>query len=433
MAISKSIPALLLACTAMLAAAQVRSAPRPRPTPSAKDRVAGDLKDAEDLLQKQQYQQAEEKLQAIIIKQSDNPQAWFDLGFAQGRVGKTTDSITAYRKATELSPKWFEAQQNLGFALAKSGDLAGAAAALKTAVTLKPTTGGQQALSRAWLTLAQVTEASQPQEALTAYQKSLELDAENSEAKLGVARLTQRAGNSAAAEQQYLKLAESGDTESLGRLIGLYIEQKRYADAEAWLRKYLSANPSNTMAQTQLGKLLAAEGKTQDAIAALEPAYNAAPTPALARELAELYLQAKQYDAAVKLLQPLVAQNPNDAQLHLDYGQALARTHNYSDAQAELIKALQLNPKLVEAYFDLAYSAEQNKNYELTIRVLDARAKLQPDSPATYFLRATAYDNLRMYKPAAENYKLFLAAAEGKFPDQEFQARHRLKAIQPER
>jgi hypothetical protein len=36
-----------------------------------------------------------------------------------------------------------------------------------------------------------------------------------------------------------------------------------------------------------------------------------------------------------------------------------------------------------------------------------------------------------MYKPAAENYKLFLAAAEGKFPDQEFQARHRLKAILP--
>src|SRR5262249_59993036 len=99
----------------------------------------------------------EEKLEAIDSKQNDNPQAWFDLGFAQGRLGKTADSIISYKKATELSPKWFEAQQNLGFALAKSGDLTGAAAALKIAVTLKPTTGGQQALSRAWLTLAQVT------------------------------------------------------------------------------------------------------------------------------------------------------------------------------------------------------------------------------------------------------------------------------------
>ncbi|HET9285024.1 MAG TPA: tetratricopeptide repeat protein [Candidatus Angelobacter sp.] len=432
MVISKSIPALLLVCTAVLTAAQVHSAPHSRPTPSAQDHAADDLKDAEDLLQKQQYQLAEEKLQALVSKQNDNPQAWFDLGFAQGRLGQTADSITSYRKAAELSPKWFEAQQNLGLALAKSGDLPSAAAALKIAVALKPIAGGQQALSRAWLSLAQVTEESQPQEALAAYQKSFELDPANSEAQLGVAKLTQRAGNSAAAEQEYLKLAESGDKESVGRLISLYIQQKRYADAETWLRKYMAANPGNMAAQIQLGKLLAAEGKTQDAIAALEPAYNSAPDPTLARELAALYLDAKQYDGVAKLLQGLVAQNPADAQLHLDYGQALVHLHKYPEAQTELLKALQQNSRLIDGYFDLAYSAQQNKNYELVIRVLDARAKLQPETPGTYFLRATAYDSLRMYKPAAENYKHFLAVAAGKFPDQEFQARHRLKAILPD-
>lgn len=432
MVISKSIPALLLAWTAVLTAAQVHSAPHPRPTPSAEDHAADDLKDAEDLLQKQQYQQAEEKLQALVAKQNDNPQAWFDLGFAQARLGQTADSITSYRKATELSPKWFEAQQNLGLALAKSGDLPGAAAAFKIAVTLKPTTGGQQALSRAWLSLAQVTEESQPQEALAAYQKAVELDPANSDAVLGAAKLAEHSGNSAAAEQQYLKLAESGNSEGIGRLVGLYIQQKRYADAETWLRKYMAANPGNMAAQIQLGKLLAAEGKTQDAIAALEPAYNSAPDPTLARELAALYLDAKQYDSAAKLLQGLVAQNPADAQLHLDYGQALVHLHKYPEAQTELLKALQQNSQLIDGYFDLAYSAQQNKNYELVIRVLDARAKFQPETPGTYFLRATAYDSLRMYKPAAENYKHFLAVAAGKFPDQEFQARHRLKAILPD-
>jgi len=67
----------------------------------------------------------------------------------------------------------------------------------------------------------------------------------------------------------------------------------------------------------------------------------------------------------------------------------------------------------------------------LAIRALDARAQLLPETAATYWLRATSYDNLRAYKPAAENYKLFLAASGGKSPDQEFQARHRLKAIEP--
>jgi tetratricopeptide (TPR) repeat protein len=431
MGITKAIAAALLASLALSALAQTRPVHKSSPAVTRNDRSADALKDAESLLQKQQYSQAEEKLRALIDTQSENPQAWFDLGFAQSHQGKITEAIAAYKKATQLDPKWFEAQQNLGLALAKSGDLTAAAAALKTTVTLKPTIGGHQALAAAWLSLAQVTEESQPQESLVAYQKASELDPTNSDAQLGTARMAERSGNTATAEQQYLKLAAAGNNDSIERLISLYLKQKRFADAETWLHKYISANPQNAAAQLQLGKLLAAEGKTQEAIAVLEPLYKNSPDSKLARDLASLYLEIKQYPAAANLLRPLIQQSPTDAQLHLDYGTALMHQLKYPEAQVVLLKAVQLNPNLLEAYSDLAYAAEQNKNYELTIRVLDARAKLQPETPATYFLRATAYDNLRMYKPAAANYKLFLEVAGGKFPDQEFQARHRLKAILP--
>lgn len=432
MGIIKAIATTVLASCVLLAAAQTRPPQKAHPQVAAEDRAADALKEAESFLQKQQYPQAEEKLQAIVLKQAQNPQAWFDLGFAQSHQGKTAEAIAAYKKAAAFDPKWFEAQQNLGLALARSGDFPAATAALKTAVTLRPTVGGQQALAAAWLSLAQVTEDSQPQDSLAAYQKAAELDPANAEAQLGIARMAERSGNAAAAEQQYLKLAAAGNNDSIESLISLYLKQKRFSDAETWLHKYLAANPQNTAAQLQLGKLQAAEGKTQEAIATLEPLYKTSPDPKLARELAGLYLATKQYPAATDLLRPLIVHSPNDAQLYLDYGSALMHQLKYAEAQAVLLKAVQLEPDLVEAYPDLAYAAEQNKNYELTIRVLDARAKLQPETPATLFLRATAYDNLRMYKPAAANYKLFLAAAGGKFPDQEFQARHRLKAILPD-
>ena len=432
MGIHKAIAITMLASCTLLAIAQTRPPLKAHPQTATEDRATDALKDAESLLQKQQYSQAEEKLQALIATQSENPQAWFDLGFAQSHQGKNAEAVASYKKATQLSPKWFEAQQNLGLALAKSGDLTSAAAALRTAVTLKPTVGGQQALAGAWLSLAQVTEESQPQDSLAAYQKAAELNRANPEAQLGIARMAARSGNTAAAERQYLKLAETGNNDSIEQLITLYLKQKRFADAESWLHKYISANPQNAAAQLQLGKLLAAEGKPQEAIAMLEPLYKASPDPKLARALASLYLETRQYPAAADLLRPLIAQNPTDPQLCLDYGSALMHQLKYPEAQTVLLKAVQLKPDLVEAYFDLGYAAEQNKNYELTIRALDARAKLQPETPATLFLRATAYDNLRMYKPAAANYKLFLAAADGKFPDQEFQARHRLKAILPD-
>jgi len=415
----------------MPAAAQTRPAEKPRPKAEPQASAPDTLQEAESLLQKQQYVEAEEKLQSLIGAQAENPQAWFDLGFAQSHLNKTAESITAYKKAAELSPKWFEASMNLGLALAKAGNLADAAGTLKITVTLKPTTGGQLALSRTWLTLAQVIEGNQPQEALADYQKAAELDPTNIEPQLGAAKLMEQTGDLAGAEQKYLNTAEIGNGESVKRLITLYLKQKRYADAENWLRKYMAANPQNMAAQVQLVKLLEAQGKNKEAIAILEPINNASADPKVARELAGLYLEGKQYEAAAKLFQGLAQNGTQDAQFHRDYGMALLHQLKYADAQAELLKAVQQKPDLTEVYMDLAYAAQQNKNHELAIRALDARAKFLPETPGTYFLRATAYDSLRLYKPAATNYKLFLTAAAGKFPDQEFQARHRLIAIEP--
>ena len=80
------------------------------------------------------------------------------------------------------------------------------------------------------------------------------------------------------------------------------------------------------------------------------------------------------------------------------------------------------------------FAANENRDYPLAIRALDTRARLLPEIPITYFLRATAYDHLRDFKNASANYHLFfLNVAGGKYPDQEWQAKHRLIAIEPKK
>jgi tetratricopeptide (TPR) repeat protein len=418
MGTSKAIPAwFLLAFIALGLAAQTR------PTDG--------LQEAEGLLQKQQYDLAENRLKVVVTSQSENPQAWFDLGFAESHLSKTTEAIAAYKKAVELSPKWFEANLNLGVALAKSSDFVQAATVLKNAVQLKPTSGGEQALSKAWFALGQVLEESDPKAALNAYLKSGELNPKDPEAILETGKMLEQNGNLAEAEQQYLRASNMGLTAGVERLIGIYLKQKRLADAESWLKKFVDEHPEHTAARAQLAKVLAAEGKSPDAIAMLEALNKSSVDPAVSRELALLYYDTKQYDAAARLLQPLVQQSATDTELHWRYGEVLFHQRKYAEAEPELMKALQQKPDLAEAYGDLAFAAEQNKHYQLTLRALELRAKYLPEIPATYFMRATAYDNLNIRKLAAENYKLFLAASAGKFPDQEFQARHRLLAIEP--
>jgi tetratricopeptide (TPR) repeat protein len=360
--------------------------------------------------------------------QATNPQAWFDLGYIQSHLGKVPDAISSYKKAVELQPDWFEANLNLGVDLERAGNTSDAVAVLKHAVELKPGSGGNQAVARAWVSLARALEPNDLAGAAKAYDKAVELNPADSSSVVRAGMLLEKAADLAGAQEHYERAAKTGDAAGMAQLIDLLNKQKRFTDSETWLRRYIQQKPEDPSALGLLGHVLIAEGKTKDAIDLLQP-LSRPGLGAVNRELAEAYVDDKQYAAAIPLLQEL-AQASTDPELHLRLGYALLRALKYGEAESELLKAVQLKPGPVEAYGYLADAARQNKHYELCIRVLDARAKLQPDTPGTYFLRATAYDELHMTKPAVANYKQFLSVAEGKYPDQEFQARHRLKALE---
>jgi Flp pilus assembly protein TadD len=414
---------------------QAPSASRPRPDATARRPSPDPLQEAEDLLQKQQYARAEEKLQPLMTAEARNPQAWFDLGFAQSHQGKAKDAAASYQKAVDLAPSWFEANLNLGLDLLKSGNSAAAAPALKHAVALKPTSGGQKALARAWMGLGEALEEDEndPKGAAAAFDKAAELNPTDLDLVVRSGTALQRAGDAADAEQRYARAAGAGSSTGLSHLIALLSSQERYNDAVVWINKYLAQNPRDSAARVQLARLLIAQGKKEDAIATLETARATSRDVAIDRELALLYLDARQYDKAAGLLQELAEANPNEAQLHWDLGSALLHQRKYAEAEGAMLTALKINPRFESDPWELAYAAQQNKHYDLAIRVLDARAQRHQETPTTYWIRAVCYDSLGAVKPAAANYRLFLDADAGKSPDQEFQARHRLKAIEPQR
>jgi tetratricopeptide (TPR) repeat protein len=111
----------------------------------------------------------------------------------------------------------------------------------------------------------------------------------------------------------------------------------------------------------------------------------------------------------------------------------LLKQKQFPEAQQEFEVAIKLKPDFGAAYGSLAIAADENKNYPLAIKALDVRDKLLPPTTVGLFMRATAYDHLHDFKQASVYYHLFLDAAKGQYPDQEWQARHRLIAIEPKR
>src|SRR5260370_16940028 len=81
----------------------------------------------------------------------------------------------------------------------------------------------------------------------------------------------------------------------------------------------------------------------------------------------------------------------------------------FPEAQQEFIASLNLDPSRGAAYDGLATVAAENQNYLLVLKVLEARAKLLPETPGTYFFRASSYDHLHDVNQTPPNYHLFLS------------------------
>jgi tetratricopeptide (TPR) repeat protein len=398
-----------------------------------------ELAQAETFIQKHDYAAAEPLLRKVVTADPSNYAAWFDLGFAENGIGKVDDSIAAYRKSVAAKPDVFESNLNLGLQLAKTGQ-PDAEQFLRAATQLKPTTHIAEGQSRAWLSLGHVLEAMKPEEAILAYRQAAILQPKDAEPHLSAGMLLEKDGKTSEAVEEYKQaLALDPSSDAITALANIYMRGRHLPEAEEYLRKLVALHPEDAGAHIQLGRVLAAEGKNDAAIAELQDGAKLDPTDAsVQRDLADLYSATGKNDQAEAAYRALITQHRDadpakDAELHRSLGQTLLREKKFPDAQQELLIAVKLKPDLGEAYGDLAFAASENKNYPLTIKALDARAQSLPEVPTTYFLRASAYDHLKDFKRAAVNYHLFLNTANGKYPDQEWQAKHRLIAIEPKK
>jgi Flp pilus assembly protein TadD len=395
--------------------------------------VSPQVEQAEAAIEKRDFAAAEPLLTKAVADNPKDYRAWYDLGYVYGSTGRKPEQVDAYRKAVAAKPDVFESNFVLGLALLAANDSEGATF-LRVATRLQPSSQPEEKLYLAWLTLGRALKNSQPNEALDAFRRAAALQPKDSAPHLGAAELLEKRNDLTGAEKEFQQAAELDpkSSEALAGLVNVYSQSKRLPQAESALRAYLALSPQSATAHLQLARVLAAEGKSDDAAEELQTVLKLSPDdPDALREVAAMNTAAKKYDQAAIQYRALIQQSPKDPRLHYALGSVLMQQHKFPEAQREFIATLQLKPDLAEAYGDLAVAANENKDYPLVLRVLDARVRYLPETPATYFLRATAYDNMKAYKEAAENYRQFLAAANGKYPDQEWQARHRLIAIDP--
>jgi predicted Zn-dependent protease len=399
------------------------------------------LTQANEALDKQDYPTALKLLTTLTEKSPNDPHLLYDLAFTQDALAETlaqtTAAETTYRRAITADPTYFDPHLALGLLLARSGKLTLAHAELLQATTL--TTDNPLLKARAYRALARIDRTTNPATASDELLSALKLSPETPDDILLSGELAEASGDSAAAEAAYRRLlaVDPQNRDATAALTHLLLHQQKPDQAESLLTAALAKDPDNPTLNAQLASLYDQQNKPSEALPLAEKLHAAHPeNPTLTRLLARLYSRNQQYDKAATLYAALVASSPQDPILLDDDADALIHLKRFAEAET-LLKRAVANPSAFPSKDDLgnaaghlAFAASSNNEPTITLQALTLRATVLPNSPSSLFLEATAHDKLHHIKQATDLYKQFLSVANGQFPDEEWEARHRLITLE---
>jgi Flp pilus assembly protein TadD len=439
-----SSAALFTLLVTSLAAQTLPAGTRSADEPPAQDTATNtQLRTAEAALEHGDYAAAIAALKPLAASQPKNAHVLYDLGFAQEHADDDAAAADAYTAAINADPNLPEPQVALGLLDARNGRLDAAHRELSSASNLP--NASPELRARALRSLAILDENTDPDASRDELLAALKLTPETSADVLLSARLAEHANDMPDAEAAYRRLLalNPGDVDATAGLAHTLSAQNKTTEADTVLTAAIKAHPNDPRLVAQLAAVYGAEGKPQQAIPLIEQLRTANPalasTPAINRLLAHLYVLSGDNAKAEVLYRDLVAQNPADPMLLDDLATVLVQEQKFAEGQTLLTKAVAQRSAFpaqsdwAEVAGHLAFAASRNNDPRTALQALAARATVLPNSPASLFLEATAHDTLHQNKDAERAYRAFLALAGGKYPDQEFQARHRLLALEHER
>ena len=376
-------------------------------------------------LEAQNYPLAINMLTQAVEKAPQDFYAQFHLALAYSGASQDAQAIDGYRKTLALKPKLYEAELNLGILLVQNHQPAEAIGILEDAQSQKP-----KEFRPAYHLAEAYLAANQFDKAVPRFKIALELDPKSAAAEYGLAHSLANQGRLDDSAPHYRKAAELDPQyrETALELADLYLDHKQPAQAIEIYKQF----PQSPAAQERLGTLLIEQNMPEDAIAPLEFAVAKAPSPANRNNLIQAYLRAKHPDKAIPLVNQQLAGNPKDVDLYLLRGRIFRDQRNFKEAANSFFAATKLKPDSVEAWNEFSAMLISLEDYPQAVAALDKLRELKAETPPHFFFRAIILDKMKQPKPALEAYRRFLELAQGKFPDQEFQARQRARIIERE-
>ena len=167
----------------------------------------------------------------------------------------------------------------------------------------------------------------------------------------------------------------------------------RAAEALDHYRSAVELEPGSAEAQSVYGLMLLQLGRAAEAEEPLRKAVAIAPAhPALRMNLAHWLTQQGSLDEAVRVVEGIVADEPNRHWAWERLGELKARLRRFDEAADNFGRALQLQPQDPSLLFKLAQANFDSGRRKEAAQVLAVAATLAPGTPAIFRLQADLHE-----------------------------------------
>ena len=345
------------------------------------------MTDAQTALTLGDSDSALQKLKRAVEVNPDCAEAHLRLGLIEFQTGAIAESISHYQQALKLQPSSYSVRYNLALAYLRQKNFRDARTQLEKAVSLDP--GQPDAAYDLGITLLQLGE---PGTALIHLRHARKLTPERPDVAFNIVRAELEAGKPLEARTEARLLAKrfGSDFQWIAAIGQLFIKNAQPADAAVYLHKARSLRPGDAEISHQLAIAYLKSGQPDEALSTITDPKTAE----------EHYLRASAYyvshrfpeaDNESEVAMSLAPENPQILALRT---RLLQRAGLQDDAFRLAQKVMTLAPNWDEPYYLAGVSAYFIRHYEQAEQNLARAVELNPKSSQALFLQSIALGNL---------------------------------------
>jgi tetratricopeptide (TPR) repeat protein len=305
--------------------------------------------------------EARTALEKVITLVPDNTIFRFELANILLRLGEDGPAISHYEQILQDTPGFAEAAYNLGSIYLSRAGYEEAIRYLELAASSRPQ------FTEAHLNLAQAyAGVNQFEHAREQYESILDTDSEEIQAYIGLGMIYQKMGDLSNAEKHFQHAIEIAPSSEKARqsLASIYLNQGNSSAAIRHLEKVTDDDPQNYAALIDLANAYLETGLrgNQEKAKAIFESLSNNPIRAVVRDalsgLAMIELKQGNFDAARERFDEVLdlpgLSRGEQAQVHLNIGNAFLKQDQEQLARKSYQKAIDLDGTLAEAHYNIA-------------------------------------------------------------------------------